>query len=70
MSHVIGSLSLATRQDDSDSLDIISGCVDTELHSLFETVSSDVKPDVRKFEKMQSSKNNAVHSQQHILTEM
>jgi hypothetical protein len=42
MSDVTGSLSLVTRQDDSYSLDLISGFLDVQMHCLFESVSNDM----------------------------
>jgi hypothetical protein len=54
MSDVTGSLSLVTRQDDSYSSDLISGFLDVQMHCLLESVSSDMNPNVRIFEKMPS----------------
>jgi len=52
MSDVTGSLSLVTRQDDSYSLDLISGFLDVQLYCLLESVSSDMNPNERILEKM------------------
>jgi hypothetical protein len=54
MSDVTGSLSLATRQDDSYSLDLISGFLDVQLYWLLESVSSDMNPNERILEKIPS----------------
>jgi hypothetical protein len=54
MSDVTGSLSLVTRQDDSYSLDLISGFLDVQLYSQLESVSSDMNPNERMLEKIPS----------------
>jgi hypothetical protein len=54
MSDVIGSLSPVTIQDDSYSLDLISGFLDVQLRCLFASVNSDMNPNERIFEKIPS----------------
>lgn len=54
MSDASRSLSPVNRQDDSYSLDLISGFLDVQLHCLFESVNSDMNLNERIFEKMPS----------------